>query len=90
MPPPTATAGQSSRDRSVLRNPSQRRVVYPYDMARDTGRDEELVSRGGTGPKDDLPAPSAQFRRRSWLAFQRALDPLAPPKPMPIKKSPPR
>jgi len=30
-----------------------------------------------------LPAPTPQFRRRAWLAFQRALDPLAPPKRLP-------
>ncbi|HEY3551721.1 MAG TPA: hypothetical protein VGK69_11790 [Gaiellaceae bacterium] len=30
-----------------------------------------------------LPHPSQRFRRRSWLAFQRALDPLAPPKELP-------
>ena len=30
----------------------------------------------------DLPLPTAQFRRRAWLEFQRALDPLAPPKPL--------
>jgi hypothetical protein len=29
-----------------------------------------------------LPRPSPQFRRRAWLAFQKALDPLAPPKPL--------
>ena len=29
-----------------------------------------------------LPTPSAQFRRRAWLRFQRALDPLAQPKPL--------
>jgi hypothetical protein len=28
----------------------------------------------------ELPLPTAQFRRKAWLAFQRALDPLAPPK----------
>src|SRR5690348_1571582 len=28
-----------------------------------------------------LPRPTTQFRRRAWLEFQRALDPLAPPKP---------
>jgi hypothetical protein len=28
----------------------------------------------------DLPRPTVQFRRRAWLEFQRALDPLAPPK----------
>ncbi|HEY2310095.1 MAG TPA: hypothetical protein VGH46_03145 [Gaiellaceae bacterium] len=30
-----------------------------------------------------LPCPTQRFRRQSWLAFQRALDPLAPPKPLP-------
>jgi hypothetical protein len=28
----------------------------------------------------DMPRPTMQFRRRAWLEFQRALDPLAPPK----------
>ena len=32
--------------------------------------------------RDRIPRPSPQFRRRSWLAFQQALDPLAPPKPL--------
>jgi len=32
-------------------------------------------------PRDkDLPRPTIRFRRRAWLEFQRALDPLAPPK----------
>jgi hypothetical protein len=29
-----------------------------------------------------LPQPTASFRRRAWLEFQRALDPLAPPRPL--------
>jgi hypothetical protein len=29
-----------------------------------------------------LPAPSASYRRRAWIEFQRALDPLAPIKPL--------
>jgi hypothetical protein len=33
-------------------------------------------------PEDALPLPTAQFRRRAWIAFQRALDPLAQPRPM--------
>ena len=28
-------------------------------------------------------APTPGFRRRAWREFQRALDPLAPPKPLP-------
>jgi hypothetical protein len=30
-----------------------------------------------------LPTPSASYRRQAWIAFQRALDPLAPIKPLP-------
>jgi len=30
-----------------------------------------------------LPLPSASYRRRAWIQFQRALDPLAPIKPLP-------
>jgi hypothetical protein len=35
---------------------------------------------------EGLPTASMQFRRRAWLQFQRALDPLAPPKPLPMKR----
>jgi hypothetical protein len=28
------------------------------------------------------PRPSAQFRHRAWREFQRAIDPLAPPRPL--------
>jgi hypothetical protein len=31
-----------------------------------------------------VPTPTASYRRRAWVEFQRALDPLAP-----IKKLPP-
>jgi hypothetical protein len=30
-----------------------------------------------------VPAPTASFRRRAWVEFQRALDPLAPIRPQP-------
>jgi len=30
-----------------------------------------------------VPAPTPSYRRRAWLEFQRALDPLAPIKPLP-------
>jgi len=29
-----------------------------------------------------VPRPSPQFRRRSWLEFERALDPFAKPRPL--------
>jgi hypothetical protein len=32
----------------------------------------------------DLPTPTASFRRRAWVAFQRMLDPLARPKRLPV------
>ena len=35
-------------------------------------------------PQPGLPLPTPPFRRRAWLLFQRALDPLAPPKPLPL------
>jgi hypothetical protein len=43
----------------------------------------------GTGAKRDeamqgLPKPSATFRRRAWRQFQRELDPLAQPRPLPM------
>lgn len=55
----------------------------------------------GTQPPDDktkkrlkaaeddiqLPTPSASYRRRAWVQFQRALDPLAPIKPLPPPRS---
>jgi hypothetical protein len=37
-----------------------------------------------------LPHPTQSFRHRSWLAFQRALDPLAGPKPLPPDAVSPR
>jgi len=38
----------------------------------------------------DLPYATRRFRRQAWLAFQRALDPLAPPKPLPTSALTPR
>jgi hypothetical protein len=57
-------------------------------MSKDTSPQRALVSRWSTQHPEDLPTPSMQFRRRAWLAFQRALDPLAQPKKLPMK--PPR
>ena len=37
-----------------------------------------------------LPRPTPRFRREAWLTFQRALDPLAPPKPLPLSALSPR
>jgi len=46
----------------------------------------EFVDQRNTQPTNELPQPSMQFRRRAWLQFQRALDPLARPKPLPMRR----
>ena len=51
-------------------------------------RTSRLVGRGDTDRNEELPTPSQQFRRRAWRDYQRALDPLAAPKPLPIKPPP--
>ena len=45
-----------------------------------------FVDRGDTTDAEGLPKPSMQFRRRAWLTFQRALDPLARPKQLPMRR----
>jgi hypothetical protein len=58
-------------------------------MAQDRGDTRKLVvARGDTtrAAGAGVPLPTMQFRRRAWLQFQRALDPLAPPKPLPMKR----
>jgi hypothetical protein len=55
-------------------------------MRQGTGDTRKLVGRGDTKGADGVPTPTMQFRRRAWLLFQRALDPLAPPKPLPMKR----
>jgi hypothetical protein len=39
-------------------------------------------SEGGHSIGPWLPRPTMQFRLRAWQAFQRLLDPFAPPKPL--------
>jgi hypothetical protein len=40
-----------------------------------------------TGENVQVPTPTASYRRRAWFEFQRALDPLAPLKPLPPPRS---
>jgi len=42
---------------------------------------------GGRGDEwaQVVPAPTEQFRRSAWRQFQRALDPLALPRPLPSR-----
>ncbi|HSC93295.1 MAG TPA: hypothetical protein VLB86_16700 [Gaiellaceae bacterium] len=43
------------------------------------------------GPAGDwtelVPRPTAPFRQRAWVAFQRALDPLAPPRQLRVPRA---
>jgi hypothetical protein len=62
-------------------------------MGKDQGDTRQLVvARGDTTRAEavQVPLPTTHFRRRAWLAFQRALDPLAPPKPLPMKRARPK
>ena len=52
---------------------------YPFEVGNQTRSDQPLA---GERVWRELPRPTESFRRRSWLEFQRALDPLAPPKPL--------
>jgi hypothetical protein len=49
------------------------------------GQAENPPPRADEDAQDEqrLPGPSASYRRRAWVQFQRALDPLAPIKPLP-------
>jgi len=57
-------------------------------MGKDKGNTRRLVVARGDATRAEtarVPLPTAQFRRRAWLTFQRALDPLAPPKRLPVQ-----
>jgi len=53
-------------------------------MVKPTGEDR-LVDRGD---EFAMPQPTLEFRQRAWREFQRALDPLAWPRPMPRRLPP--
>ena len=52
-------------------------------MANDRDTQREKRAQRQEGQAENLPKPSASYRRRAWIQFQRALDPLAPIKPLP-------
>ena len=58
------------------------RPFYSLDMRNELPQLEGSPGRLLCRVRGRLPRPSPQFRRLSWLAFQKALDPLAPPKPL--------
>ncbi len=51
-------------------------------MRNSDGEHRNITDRGERRAEPPAPMPTAQFRRRAWVEFQRALDPLAPPKPL--------
>jgi hypothetical protein len=55
-------------------------------QGRDRGNEQQHAPEQEPEPLKGLPKPTAAFRRRAWLQFQRAIDPLAPPKPMRIER----
>jgi hypothetical protein len=50
---------------------------------RNRGHTRQHDHQGNEQDKVKLPAPTTSYRRRAWVQFQRALDPLAPIKPLP-------
>jgi hypothetical protein len=55
--------------------------AFHYQMPR-TGPNPP-VRRDFGRQEPDLPRPTLRFRLRAWREFQHALDPLAPPRPLP-------
>ena len=60
-------------------------MAGPKDNERSDGeRDTEVRVERVLEP---LPQPTPQFQRIAWRTFQRALDPLSPPRPLPRRHS---
>ena len=72
-----STAGGDCTRTSILTD-----SVYPLKMRNERGNPQQERERDLDCDSKGVPRPSPQFRRRAWLAFQRALDPLAHPKPL--------
>ena len=72
--------GRVHRGRQCTRNPIRPESVYRLKMGKKPTHD--AAGREVERARTSIPRPSPQFRRRSWLLFQRALDPLARPRPL--------
>jgi hypothetical protein len=68
-------AGRDSTRTYILRD-----SVYSLKMRNEGADSQHDYEREIDRASSRIPRPSPQFRRRSWLAFQRALDPLARPR----------
>ena len=70
-----------------------RPLGQPFSRQMTSSTDEQEPPTGGVdveeGPdtheadRPVVPRPTPQFRRRAWVAFQRALDPLSAPRSLP-------
>ena len=68
-----ASSPSACRSSPTVRNRAPHgRIVYSLQMLI-----PRLIPPGAT-----VPRPTLQYRLKAWRAFQRALDPLAPPKPL--------
>jgi hypothetical protein len=79
-------AGRIHAVGECTRNPIHVRFVYTLKMANEPTQSGQASERDVGRIRDRLPIPTPLFRRRSWLAFQRAFDPLAPPKALRPRK----
>ena len=77
----------AARPSAGTRNQHPAGGVYSLKMTNHEGDQEAGADRHTDMQQADLPLPSQGFRRRAWREFQRALDPLAPPRPMPTSKT---
>jgi hypothetical protein len=78
----TVWLGESTATASLPRTPIPAGSVYSLKVRNEPGHSEAEFEREIDRAARRIPRPSPQFRRRSWLAFQRALDPFAQPKPL--------
>ena len=75
-------AGRVHRGPQSTRIPIRVPHVYNLKMRSNSGDSKGGFEREINRVAQRIPRPSPQFRRRSWLAFQRALDPFAKPRPL--------
>jgi hypothetical protein len=78
----TVWLGESTAGRQCTRIPIRIGSVYYLKMRTKSRDSEEEFEREIDRAAQRVPQPSPQFRRRAWLAFERALDPFAKPRPL--------
>ena len=79
-------AGRIHAVGECTRNPRSAWDVYSLKMTNRPTQSEESSERDAGRIRARLPSATPQFRQRCWLAFQRALDPLAPPRALRSRK----